>query len=57
MKCKNEIRCKGQFKNGKLHGKGTCYYPNGRLYIGDWLEGEATGKGKITTKNKDVYEG
>ena len=26
----------GDFKNNKMHGKGTCYYQNGDKYIGFW---------------------
>jgi hypothetical protein len=30
----------GEVKNGKLHGKGTMTYPDGRIEKGDWKNDE-----------------
>ncbi len=42
---KNGYRYEGKLKNGKYHGKGTLYRPDGsKLYEGDWVNGKKNGK-------------
>lgn len=31
---------KGEFSNGRLHGNGTMYFPNGQVAHGIWHQGE-----------------
>jgi len=30
----------GEFKDGKYDGQGTYTWPDGRKYVGEWLDGE-----------------
>ncbi|HKK79258.1 MAG TPA: hypothetical protein VJ933_06495, partial [Phaeodactylibacter sp.] len=39
------IKYVGQFKNGKFHGIGICYWPDGGRYQGEWEEGYPHGQG------------
>lgn len=56
---------KGQWKDGKSHGKGAFVYPNGDVYDGEWKDGLKDGKGSGSSNvlgvmeynNKDKYEG
>ena len=32
-------------------------YNDGSVYTGDWIEGKAEGKGKISFKDKSSYDG
>ena len=36
----------GQWKDGKRHGRGEQYWPNGLKYEGYWQDDEMTGKGR-----------
>merc|ERR1712023_125114 len=48
----------GPFENEKQHGKnGTCYYPDGKVYQGEWVNGHRTGFGKMTKPDGSYYEG
>ncbi len=47
----------GNFRNGKIHGKGTLYFSNGNKYKGDWIANYRDGKGKLEYHNGDTYEG
>jgi len=40
-----------------LHGLGTMEYLDGRIYEGQWKNGQWSGKGKATYPNGDIYEG
>ena len=43
----------GQWKNGLSQGKGTLYYPNGKIrYEGEWANNKFEGYGKY---GKMVY--
>ena len=47
----------GYFLNGKMHGKGTNTWTDGRKYIGDWLNGERNGKGTMSYADGSKYTG
>ena len=46
----------GEFKEGFMSGKGTCYYKNG-FYYGDWKKGKRTGIGFFQKNNGSCYVG
>jgi hypothetical protein len=41
------IKYVGSFKNGQKSGYGRAIYPDGSVYIGDWLNNLPHGKGKL----------
>ena len=51
----------GGLNNNKPHGYGKCIWNGeetmGGTYVGEWEAGEMCGKGKMTYKNGNVYEG
>ena len=48
----------GQSFDGKRHGFGTYYYPNGDIYNGEWINDKKQGKGEITiARSGDHYIG
>lgn len=47
----------GNFKEGKIHGKGILYFSNGDEYNGNWVDHYRTGEGKITFKKGGQYTG
>lgn len=50
----------GLWHRGLMTGHGTFLFPPDDVreqYRGDWLDGEATGRGILTYKNKDIYDG
>ncbi len=57
------IKYEGEFKNGQKHGWGTAVYPDGSNYVGQWVNNNPSGKGKLTNKITDpkipaeYYEG
>uniref|UniRef100_A0A6C0D8P8 Uncharacterized protein n=1 Tax=viral metagenome TaxID=1070528 RepID=A0A6C0D8P8_9ZZZZ len=48
---------KGEWENGKKHGKGTLTYANGATYEGDWVDGSKEGKGTLKKNSKVIYKG
>ncbi len=46
----------GQFKDGRMNGKGTRYFADGNKYVGDWIDDRITGQGVFTWPNGDRYE-
>ena len=38
-------------------GYGTMYWPDGKKYTGDFINGKMDGKGILTFPNKDRYDG
>jgi hypothetical protein len=38
--------CRGQWANGRQHGKGTSLLGNGSKYIGYWFRGKCSGPGQ-----------
>lgn len=47
----------GDFKNGKLHGKGMLTYPDGSKYIGNWVEQIRQGIGRFYATDGSEYFG
>lgn len=41
----------------RINGMGTCWYPNGNKYEGQWLNGKIHGAGTLTMANGDKYSG
>ena len=39
------------------HGKGICYYDEGGVYEGDWVNDLKEGKGKMYYSNGNIYDG
>lgn len=48
---------KGQFMNGKSHGKGMLMYRNGDTYDGEWKSGERSGFGVLKYASGAIYIG
>ncbi len=44
----HSARYEGSFQSEQAHGKGTIYYANGDVYVGDWVDGYFEGKGILT---------
>ena len=53
----NGDREEGQFRNGRLHGRGVVTWAKGDRYEGDFRDGEQTGRGTYTWPDGDRYEG
>lgn len=47
----------GSVKDGKMHGKGVFTWPNGDVYIGDFIEDLKTGRGKYEWEDGRTYVG
>lgn len=47
----------GEQLNGKRHGRGCFFFPNGDTYDGEWHHDHMTGKGIWMSINKGKYEG
>ncbi len=52
----NGDRYEGEFKDGKMHGKGALNFADGKKYTGDWIEGKRTGRGVFTWPDGERYE-
>lgn len=50
-------RYEGLVKDGLPSGKGTAYYDNGDVYIGDWQQGNHHGYGSYSWVDGRKYEG
>lgn len=44
---KNGIKYIGNYKENEYDGKGTMYYPDGRIYEGMWKKGKQDGEGTL----------
>ena len=53
----NQLQYYGEFKQGKRHRSGICWYEGGRVYEGDWVNGKRYGKGRMLEQTGDLYEG
>ena len=47
----------GEFKDGKIHGKGTLTLASGSKYVGDFKDGNEHGQGTYTNTNGSKYVG
>lgn len=48
----------GEFKNNKMHGKGSrSYVKDGTKYVGDFVDDKFEGRGILTKANGNVYDG
>ena len=50
-------RSEGEFRDGKLNGRGILIGANGDRYDGDFRDGRQNGRGAATFTNGDRYEG
>lgn len=48
---------KGQFRSGRMHGKGSMNWSEGKLYKGDWVDGQMHGQGILEWSDGRRYEG
>jgi hypothetical protein len=46
----------GQFKEGKMNGKGTFYYADGNKYTGDMVNDKKEGQGVLVWEDGNRYE-
>ena len=54
----NELAYEGEFdENQKRHGKGMLQWPDGTIYLGEWIHNKATGKGILSFSDSEHYEG
>ena len=53
----NEHRYVGRFLNGKMHGEGTFYWPDGRVFEGRFVNDKRQGRGRLTWPDGRVFEG
>ncbi len=51
-----EERLWGEYKDEKMHGKGTYNFADGRNYTGDWVHGKKMGHGVFISTNGDRYK-
>lgn len=47
----------GNYKKGKIHGKGILYFSNGNKYTGDWVNHYRQGKGVLVYHDGGQYKG
>jgi hypothetical protein len=47
----------GEFRNGKIDGKGMLQFRNGNRYIGNWSNQRPQGKGRMKYANENEYFG
>jgi hypothetical protein len=47
----------GMWRNDKREGKGTMWYPGGKMYVGDWKEGKREGEGTCFFYGAKSYYG
>ena len=48
----------GQFKNGKMHGRGQLFNKNGiSIYDGEWINDKPEGYGTQSISNGNIYSG
>lgn len=53
----SKSRYTGEFKGGKMQGRGIMYYAKGGKYIGEWLNGRRHGEGEWFQANGNIYQG
>lgn len=42
----------GEYRNGRVHGKGRATFPSGDSYAGEWREGAMSGTGVYDFKEE-----
>ena len=47
----------GQWRDGKMHGRGEQTFSNGDRYVGEFVAGQRSGLGTATLADRVVYEG
>ena len=47
----------GQWREGKMHGRGKHFFRDGSRFEGDFVDGERSGLGALTAVNGSVFEG
>lgn len=52
-----EHACRGDMRNGKLHGQAACAWSNGGRYDGGWSDGRQHGRGVEYFDDGSRYEG
>jgi hypothetical protein len=40
-----------------MTGFGTCHWPDGRVYVGEWVDSNMHGHGKYSTPEGKSYDG
>lgn len=45
----------GEWVEDRFEGWGTCKYPEGFVYTGDWIDNKMHGSGKLVSSNGDEY--
>jgi hypothetical protein len=50
-------RCEGRWQDGKLEGRGKCWFADSGSYEGEFRETAPIGSGTLTFSNGDRYEG
>ena len=49
---------KGSWENGRRHGYGVQYYPNGqKMFVGEYCQGKRQGSGMFYFRNGERFEG
>ena len=48
---------KGEIKNGIPNGQGVFNYPDGRKYVGQWIDGKINGQGTYLSPLRWKYVG
>jgi hypothetical protein len=57
LELENEQHYHGEIKNGIPHGFGILADSAGSIYEGGFIEGEKSGRGRLTYSNGDQYVG
>ena len=47
----------GHWKDGTSHGKGTTYFRDGSIYMGEYINGLEEGQGEISYPNGNILTG
>jgi hypothetical protein len=47
----------GELVGGRCEGLGVCFFNDGAIYSGTWMNDRMEGKGRYRTRNGNVYEG
>ena len=53
----NGDKYEGEWKDDKMHGKGTIIFANGGEYAGEHIDGKLHGQGTFTTADGKVLKG